>query len=52
MPSQSVSGRQNAWARIKHKYHVKDAGKLTRRERAKVQKQRDIAMRKGMSKKR
>lgn len=52
MPSQSVAGRQNKWKRIKHKYHVRDAGKMARREAEKVQKMRLIAQRKGMSKKR
>jgi len=50
MPSAAVASRQNKWNRIKHKYHVKDAGKLARREAEKVQKMRDIARRKGMRK--
>lgn len=50
MPSAAVAARQNHWKRIAHKYHVRDAGKMARREAAKVHKMREIARRKGMSK--
>lgn len=47
MPGTAVASRQNSWARIKHKYSVKDAGKLAKREQLKVQKANMMRQRKG-----
>jgi hypothetical protein len=50
MPGTAVASRQNAWARIKHRYHVKDASKAAKRQAMAIQKLKDIAARKGMKK--
>lgn len=48
MPSTAVASRKNAWARIKHRYHIKDATKAARKQQQVIQKLKDIAARKGM----
>lgn len=50
MPSTAVASRKNSWARIKHRYHAKDASKAAKRQAMVVQKLKDIAARKGMKK--
>ena len=52
MPGTAVASRQNAWARIKHRYRIKDASKAARRQALAIQKLKDIASRKGMKGKR
>jgi len=46
MPSTAVAAAKNSWKRIKHKYKVKDAGKMRAREIQKMEKLKRMAQNK------
>jgi hypothetical protein len=47
MPGTAVASRQNAWARIKHRYRIGDANKSAAKQARAIQTLKDIAARKG-----
>ena len=50
MPSTAVAARQNSWRRQAKFFRIKDAGKMQRREAAKLAKQKLMTQRKATSK--